>query len=300
MITIDTNLYLIASKFNISPKRLSEYGDKSIDEIMQAEAAQGNTKAAQFSQEVLSNPDKLVELFKLSNANNRYEILQNLNESDLNRLLPLLEKEDLVAGLNFFTKDKLLDLLSKIPKKDLVKYVLELFSPEQLMKLMPEKQMDKLLMATELDKGLVLKHLKALPPAILAQMIEQATGQPVKSMNQHDLINQMGALPADKYKTALISMPTNKKREFILNLVKEEPKLFQLFDADAYAKILDRKEKPDLVKAAKVIEPEQLIKMMGSLPEDLLAVVVTQIDPSVFAEALIKDYKEILKQIVAV
>ena len=191
MITLDTDLLYIASKFNISPKRISEYANKSIDEIMAAEAANGNPQAAKFDSQVLSNPQELIKLFKLSTPRNRYAILQNMSQHDLESLLPLLETKDLILGLNFFTKDKLLKLVGQIPKKELVKYVFQMFSPEQVMKMMPEEQMNKVLTSQDLDKGLVLKHLKSLSPEILSQMIEAATGQKAEGNNQMYLRSPM-------------------------------------------------------------------------------------------------------------
>lgn len=299
MITLDADLYLITSRLNISPKRLSEYADKSLEEIIEAEAAQGNMQAAQLGSQILTDPVELQKIFKLADPNNRYAILRNLSEHDLNSLLPLLTPEDLVMGLNFFTKDKLLTLLGSIPKNQLVRYVSQMFTPEQIMQLMPEKNIDKVLQSQDLDKGLVLKHLKSLRPEILAQMIEAATGKPVKSMDPQELIKQIASLSPDKYKNALISIPPQNKRFFVLQMIKEEPKVLQLFDADAYVKILGQKEKPDLIRSAGVIPPDQLIKMMGALPQDLLAIVVTQIDPGKFADMLIKDYKDILSELIA-
>lgn len=299
MIKIDADLYYISNKLNISPKRLSEYGNKSIDEIMEAEAAQGNMQASKFDMEVLNSASELMKLFKLASPSNRHEILKNMNKSDLEDLLPLLDKSDLVIGLKFFSKEKLLNLIGKIPKDQLVKYVFELFSKEQVMRMMPVEQMDKLLTSHQLDKGLVLKHLKSLPPEILANMIKEATGKMPESSNAQELIGQIAGLNPEQYKDALTSMPEQKKREFIFQMAKENPKLYEMFDADAYTKILNRKDKPDLIKAASCIEPEELIKMMGELPQELLAVVVTQIDPKVFADVLVSKYKDILTQIAA-
>ena len=331
-ININTDLYSIASRLNISTERLSSYGDKSIEDIAQAEAAQGNTQAAQILTQMISDPQELVKLFKLSNASNRYAILRNLSEKDLKDLLPMLEKEDLVAGLNFFTKDKLLQLLEGLPKDQLVKYVFQMFSPEQVMKLMPEHAIDKVLQSKDLDKGLVLKHLKKINPEILAQMIEAATGQAAMgqqvqagaqssstgssttggggssasgnqgsglgSAEQSALIAQIAQLSPGQYKDALVSMPEENKRAFVLSMAKEDPKVYELFDASAYTKLLSKKEKPDLVKSASSIEPEQLIKMIKELPQDLLSVVVTQIDPSKFADVLVNKYQDILKEVV--
>lgn len=299
MITLDTDLYSIYKLFNISAKRLSEYGDKSLEEIMEAEAASGNTAAANFSKEVLNNPTELIKLFKLTSPENKFAILHNLSEHDLKELLPLLEKEDLVFGLNFFTKDKLLKLMNEIPKEELIKVVFQMFSPEQVMQMMPDKEMDKFLQSSDLDKNLVLKNLKSLPPEMLAQMIEQTTGKPVKSMEQSDLIKEISELSPEKYKDAIITIPRGKKRQFILQMTKEKPELYLLFSSEAYTNMISTKEKPDIVKSSNAISPEQLVKMVAQLPKDLLSVVMTQIDTDKFAGMLIKQYKDILNQLVA-
>lgn len=300
MITLDTNLTLICSLFNISLKKISdEYSGMTVDEIMKAEAAAGNAAAARFDKEILSNPHKLIEAFGLDNVRNKFAILNNLNEHDIEELLPLLGQQDLAIGLKFFDKDKLVELTSRLPKEQLVKYVLQMFSPEQVMNLMPVDSMNKFLQSNELEKGLVLKHLKSMKPELLAQMLESVTGKAVESTNQQELISQISQLEPQKYKDALISIPEEQKRIFLLKMTKEEPKLFQLFNSDGYAKILSTKEKPELIKAASVIEPEHLIKILKELPKDLLAVVMTQIDPKDFADVLIKEYKDVLKQIVA-
>ena len=47
-----------------------------------------------------------------------------------------------------------------------------------------------------------------------------------------------------------------------------------------------------------VIEPDEKIKMLEELPDDLLSIVITQIDAEVFAEQLIKKNPELIAQII--
>ena len=83
-------------------------------------------------------------------------------------------------------------------------------------------------------------------------------------------------------------------------MAKEDPKLFQLFDPNAYTSIIaNRREKQDMINSANAIEPEQLVKMLEKLPKDLTAVVMTQIDPKIFADILIENFQNILSQIIA-
>ena len=105
MIRLDIDLSYLTKNFEIGTQRLNQYGSKSIDEIMEAEAEQGNPRAEKFEQEVLNDPKQLLKLFKLSNARNRYAILSNMNSADLEYIMQFLEPNDLLMGLMFFTKD---------------------------------------------------------------------------------------------------------------------------------------------------------------------------------------------------
>lgn len=311
-ITLNTDIYMLSSMFNISFKKLSnEYFGMSVEEIMQAEAEQGNAAAAKFDSSILNDPAKFIELFGLENCGNKYAILSNMNEQDLEELLPLLEQDDLIAGLNFFTKDKLIDLIADLPIEQLVKLTFEMFPPEKLMQYMPDEQMNQVLTSPEMDKDFEMKYLETLRPEILAQMIEAATGQPAigseeagmdgnTNFDMASLLKQISELPNDKFKEAMIGMPTENKQKFILNMGKENPKVFQLFKPEAYTNIInDKKSKEDIIGAAHVIKPEQLIKMIKQLPQDLTAVVLTQIDTKKFADVLLSGFKNIISQLVA-
>ena len=109
-IAIDTNLIYLQNRLNISADRLQTYQGKTIDQIIEAEAAAGNQLAIALAEELLSNVNLLVELFQLADPNNKFMILRNMDDKQLEGFLPLMEKNDLVQGLNYFTQDKLLKL----------------------------------------------------------------------------------------------------------------------------------------------------------------------------------------------
>lgn len=311
-ITINADMYLLCSLFNINRKKIvNEYSGMTVEQIMEAEAAQGNTAAARFDKEILNNPIKLIELFELKDPGNKFAILRNMNEQDLEELLPLLEQSDLVAGLNFFTKDKLLKMAEDMPKEQLIKFTFDMFSQEQVMQLMPEEQLNKILTSTDMDKGLEIKYLQTIKPEVLAQMLESATGKPAAgaedvgldgkaNLDGQALASQIINLPDDKFQEAMLSMPKQNKRDFVLKLTKENPKLYLSVDASAYTNIIrNRKDKDDMVKSAKVIDPKQIVKMLQQLPKDLTAIVLTQLDTNKFADVMLTKFKDILSQIVA-
>ena len=299
-ISIDATQEYLRSKLGLNLTKILEYQNKSIKEIIEAEAAQGNQAAIQLAADMFTNPTLLIELFQLSDPKNKLVIMQQMTSAQLEKLLPMLEKDDLVQGLRYFTMDSLMRMLEKIPKEELVKVVFQMFSERQIIERMPEKQLDKVLTGTDMDKGLVLKNLKSIPETYLRQMIESITGQESEEANSAELINTISQFGDLDYKNALRNLDVTQKRKLTLLITNTDNKYYLNFDADAYTHMIARdREKEDTVKAMGLIKTEYLEKMLTNLPPDLLQVVCTQIDTEKFADALITKYPELLAKLIA-
>ena len=303
MIRLDIDLSYLTKNFEIGTQRLNQYGSKSIDEIMEAEAAQGNTKAAEYQQEVTNDPKELLKLFKLSNARNRYAILSQMNSSDLEYLINFLEPSDLQMGLMFFTKEKILNLIYDLPKNKICSIVFQAFSIEQFLKIIPEKELNKFFDSDKLDKNKILDFVETLPPEKLNKMVEkymfQEEGKLQENNNwsQEHVVKWLDQLQPEKFKKALQCFEREEKQALILNLTKEDNNLLTEFSKNALTFPLRQLDKVDIVKNMDKLEPQDLIKMVNELPDDLMAVVITQIDPMVFAELLSKNFQDILAEI---
>lgn len=298
-IRIETDLAYIQSKLNISTSRMAMYQEKSIEEIIEAEAAEGNQAAIQLAADMFTNVSQLIELFQLSNPDNKLAIMSGMSTSQLEKLVPMLETNDLVEGLNYFTQDALLELLKDIPKEELVNVVLELFSQQQIIEYMPEEQLDGLLTGLDTDKSLLLDNLERLPQIYLQQIYESVAGEESDG-NAREMVTQIANLGDLDYKTAISNLQVAQKKTLSYQLVNQKNGLFEVFDTDAYTKMINMKrDKNETVKGMRVIKPEYLQKMITELPQDLLSVVTTQIDTEKFADTLINKYPEIIAQIVA-
>jgi len=298
-LTIDSTLEYLQSRLGLSEAKIQEYQNYSVEEIIKAEAAQGNQAAIQLAADMFTDSKQLIELFQLADPQNKLAILQTMNTQQLEELIPMLETEDLLEGLNYFTQDALLDMLEKLPKEELVKTVFQLFSPERLMELMPEEQLDKVLTSVEMDKGLVLNNLKNLPEMYLQQALESVTGESEEG-SSIELASKIGQLGDLQYKDTLRHLEPEQKRKFSLAIMSSDEKYYQSFDADAYTKIMDNYcEKPDIIKGMEVIKPEHLQKMIEKLPQDLLSVVITMMDTEKFADMLIQKNPETLAKLIA-
>lgn len=298
-IRIDASLEYLITRLNIPPHKVEEYKDKSVQEILEAEAAQGNQAAIQLAADLFTNVTSLIELFRLADPENKLVILNAMSDMQRKQLIPMLETDDLINGLNFFTQSSLLSMMKDIPKEEMLKAVFQMFSQSQIVEFMPEKELDRLLTSDNLDKGLLLENLRLIPETYLRQILESVTGEEAQG-NQADLILQLSQLNDMKYKQALTNFEPAQKQQLVLNIVSQRTRLFEQFDTDEYTRIINReRDKDETVKAMQVIKPEYLQKMIAQLPEDLMSVVITQIDTEKFADALINLYPQLLAQFVA-
>ena len=299
-LVIDSNLEYLQNILHISKVTFEEkYANMSVDEIIEAEAAQGNQQAIELAQELTTNTSLVMELFDLADTNNKYMILREMSAQQLQTFLPEMEESDLLQGLYFFTEDKLMKMLEALPAEQLVNTVFQMFSKEEIVQLLPEEQLDKFLTSHDIDKNKILKHMQSIPEEYVTQVLEQITGEAQEGQDSIDLAKKFGELNPLEYQDALKAFQPTQKQQLVLSLGKEHEEWFQLFDADAYTKVINReKQQPEVVKAMSVIDPEYIQNMITELPNDLLSIVITQIDTEKFADILMNQFPEVMAEII--
>lgn len=300
-IKIDANLSVLQNKLSISSSRMALYAEKSIDEIIESEAKAGNNRAVQYARELYGNASQLVKAFSLDNPSNKLVILQELNEKDIMEIMPNIDKEGLMLGLNFFTQDKMLKLLEEAPIEEVVNMALEVLPLGDILEMIPSKDLDKFVQNKDLDEALVFDFLDQLAPEVLAQMVETVTGVPLEeeSLDPKELTKMIQGFDKDTYLDSMVAMDADAKRQLIGLMAKKDPEILQLFEADSYTNSLATLQKPDMMKGTIALTPETMIEMLGELPKELLSIVATQIDAKDFAEILVKKHQDILESVIA-
>lgn len=299
-ITIESDLTTLMYKLNISQLKMQEkYSGMTIQQIVESEAEAGNQAAVKYAEELFNSPKMLVKIFKLADTNNKLELLGEMSSKELQNLLPFLEEEDLNQGLYFFDINMLLRMLEEIPSDQLVKTVFEMFSEEQVVQYMPEEELDKFLESTDLNKNQIMKHLQEIPREYLAQMYEAVSGEDSDKSSSQEILKNISALNPLQFNDALNSLQPVAKQLLTLGIASEHKDLYQNFDSHAYTNMMRTyKFQPEIAQAMEVIEPEEKTKMLENLPDDLLSIVLTQLDPEVFAEQLIKQNPELIAEII--
>ena len=294
---IDTTIFHLQNVLNLSNTRMRNYAASTVDEILKAEAAQGNTNAINYARKLYNNSDELIELFRLFDPENKYRLISEMSYQEREEILPLLEQEDLVIGMQFFTKDKLLTLLQDLKPEEMINLMLNTFDLEQIMLMMPEEELQKFFENKEVEKKDVAKYLKSLPPELMQQLMESLTGEPSFQVDSTQIINQITSLGDKDYEAVMASIEPFILRQIIFSMSKDDPKYLELFDNEVYVHMLSTLMKPDIIKPMEVLEKETLMEMLTELDENYLSVVMVQVDTQQFAEYLMKDCKPFLEEI---
>ncbi len=295
-IVLDTNMKLFAERMNITSSRMiQDYGLKTVDEIIEAEAAQGNTQAINYAREMYNSPAKLIKVFKLTDVENKFVLLHNMNSQMREAILPMLEQDDLVMGLYFFTQDKLLEMLMDVDIEELVNVILGAFPLEDIIMMFTEDDLAQFFQHDELEKYDVINQLKSLPPEVMIKFVEGVTGRPSEETNPLDLIKSIESLPLDKYRDFMSAIDPDVQRQLTFQLTKQKPEYLQLFENRTYINMLSTLMKPEMVKPMVFLEKDSLVNMITELPDDLMSIVAAQVDTKDFAEYLLDGHLDLLE-----
>ena len=296
-VVLDTNMKLFAERLNITSSRMiRDYGMSTVDEIIEAEAAQGNTQAVNYAREMYNSPSKLIKIFKLTDVENKFVILHNMDDKTRLQVLPLLDKEDLVMGMYFFTKEKLLSMLMEVDIEELVNVILGAFPLQEIVMMFKEEDLAAFFQNEKLEKYDVINQLKAMPPEVMKKFVEGVTGRPSEETNPLDLIKSIEQLPIDKYRDFMSAIDPDVQRQLTFQLTKQKPEYLQLFKNETYVNMLSTLMKTEMVKPMIYLEKETMMEMVSILPDDLLSIVAAQVDTRAFAEFLLEGHTDVLEQ----
>ncbi len=295
-LVIDANMKLFAERMNITSSRMiQDYGLKTVDEIIEAEAAQGNSQAVKFAQEMYNSPAKLIKIFKLTDVENKFVLLHNMNSETREKILPMLDSDDLVMGLYFFTQDKLLEMLEGVDIEELVNVVLGAFPLADIVSMFTEDDLAQFFQHDELERKDVIEQLKCMPPEVMIKFVEGVTGQPSEETDPMELINSIANLPMDQYRDFMSAIDPDVQRQLTFQLTKEKPEYLQLFENQTYINMLSTMMKPDMVKPMINLNKESLVTMITELPSDLMSIVAAQVDTQKFAEYILDGHTDLLE-----
>lgn len=275
---------------------MRNYADMSIDDIIEAEAESGNTVAKDYGRKLFGNVDELIQTFQLDDPTNKYNIINQMSAEQRNKVLDLLDAEDMVIGLNFFTQEKLEQMLGKVSVAESANVAIEAFPMEQLIKMIPEEELEQFFMSSEVRKNDVTAQLSNLDPELLIQMTEGMTGQAADSNDVSKLLAQISSLPDKQFKETMASMEPEIQQNIIFQMANEDKDTLLNFSNQTFTNMVSKLQKPDMVKSMIALDSESLQIMTKQLPEDLFSIVATQVDTKQLAKLLIDRCPDVLEK----
>lgn len=297
-LVIDANMRLFAERMNITSSRMvQDYGLSTVDEIIEEEAKRGNTQAINYAKKFYHSPDKLIKLFRLTDVENKFRLIKEMDHVTQLKVLPMLEQEDLVMGLYFFTQDKLLEMLMEVDIEELVRVAQEAFPIEYIIMMMPEEELAKFMLHDDLERRDVMEQIKAMPPEILQKFIEGVTGMPMEENSTNAFFRSIETLADDDFKKFMSQIDPDVQRQLTFQLTKQKPEYLTLFSNECYVNMLSKLDKPDMVKPMIMLSKDSLIEMNLELPDELMAIVAAQIDTEKFAKFLQKGHMDVIEKL---
>ena len=298
-IALNTDQYHLKTQLNLSTSRWQSYSNKSVDEIIEAEAESGNTLAKDYGRKLFGNADELINTFKLTEPSNKYNIINKLSAEQREKVLQMLDAEDMVVGLNFFTQDKLQELLQNVSTAENLNVALEMYTLPQIIKMMPEEELESFFMSDDLRKDVVVAQLRNIEPEMLIQMTEGITGQSVNTNDIAKVLGQLTSLPDKQFKETMATLDPEVQQAIISQMAQEDLSVMLNFSSEAYINLINQQQKPDMVKSMIALTPESLQIMTRELPEDLFSIVASQIDTKQLAQYLIDKCPQVLEKFVS-
>ena len=295
-ISLNTDQYYLQNQLNISTSRMRNYADMSIDDIIEAEAESGNPVAKDYGRKLFGNVDELIQTFQLDDPTNKYNIINQMSAEQRNKVLDLLDAEDMVIGLNFFTQEKLEQMLGKVSVAESANVAIEAFPMEQLIKMIPEEELEQFFMSSEVRKNDVTAQLSNLDPELLIQMTEGMTGQAADSNDVSKLLAQISSLPDKQFKETMASMEPEIQQNIIFQMANEDKDTLLNFSNQTFTNMVSKLQKPDMVKSMIALDSDSLQIMTKQLPEDLFSIVATQVDTKQLAKLLIDRCPDVLEK----
>ena len=243
----------------------------------------------------------LAEIIKLMNVEkNKFSILWLLQRADWTQLLNLMPKDQLVNGLQFFDRDKLLGLMMQQPPKFIMNMIYALFTPAKLVKKMPLSDLMHILRAPQLDNRALITHMQDMDPRFLKQLLVNIFGMSAaqaERMKPADMWSLFFHTPKRRMMDGFKTLPYEALQPFVTGFLDKEKELLGFVSGAFVDRVFDGMGKGDPMEACCVLPEDRLINMLCQLPDKFLVQVADQIDDYVFMDYLMTNQSTLLRSL---
>lgn len=260
-----------------------------------------DTKGSRYLQEAQFRDIEIYEVIKalhLQRMDTKIMILSLLRRWDLIELLYMMDKDQLINGLRFFDKRKILRLMTALPKKLLIKMLRHLFSIDELVGKMPTQELFNILRSEKLPNRELMKGFQYMDMRFLHLLIYKITGQEVSGLRQDEIMDILFKTRKHLIIEGLKFLPFKALTPFVTRLVKNNPELLEDMSMQFMFKLFEHMSKPTLLQSFQVLPEDVIIeRFLSQLPDQFLVLTVAQIDPSILQGYLLSKHSDLLQSL---
>lgn len=290
------NVMPIASQVGATPAQGAD-GEESI--TIKTQDGQ-ITVNREMLQKLLQEPEKMAQILKLADPENRYLIIRELNEDDLEKILPFLSSEQLAMGLQYFNMAGIEDMLTSLPSEELINLLLVHFTMDDVVPFMQENEMNEFFENPHLEKRDVMDYFASMEYAKMQKLMINQFGSDFENKTQKEYLEYIDNMEDKEYKRFLQGMRGPEKQEAIAGLCKINPDYYLEFENNVLVRpMVNNLEKEEIIKTMSNLDPEFLTPMIEELPKDLIQIVATQVDPTEFSKMLSSEFPELIMEMLA-
>ncbi|MDX2085240.1 MAG: hypothetical protein SFZ03_07625 [Candidatus Melainabacteria bacterium] len=237
----------------------------------------------------------LYEVVKALNLkSNKLMVIRLMRRADWMALLFLLEKDQLIAGLRFFSKEKLLRLMTLLPKPLLLKMLLHTLPMEYLIQKLPTHEIFNILRSKKLTEKHMAKGFSWMDPKYLQFILMKITNVPLHTLNPVEMVDMLKNFKKRELLEGMKMLPFKALQPFVLMFTKQDPELLELLSNKFIFDQFDMMSKPTLLDAFQTLPDSMIIKFLSQLPDKFLQLVVAQIDEKQLEAYLLSQKPELL------
>lgn len=277
-------------------KKTTYIAMNGLSKIAKAKDIKDNS-GARFVKENVWRGNNVYTLLKhLQVSRNKMLFLMMLKRRDWIAILWLMDKEKLVMGLRFFSKDKLLQLMTLIPKRVLIRMLLRVFPLKELIKRMPIGEMLNIFKSKRLPEKVLIKAMKDIGDRrFLLQLLEHMTDKPMNRLTNQEMIQMMGNFKKHRMMDGMRFLPYKLLQPFMMKLMQQDPELLMRMTGNFIFKQFSMLSKSELIQPFMLVEKDLLIKILDHLPDKFIMQIAQTVDDNKFESYLISNHMNLLE-----
>lgn len=299
ILPINYHINLNSKHWDLNLNRVNDQAYASINEMSSVKVSGASNPAGVEPMQV--DPKLCLDVSELYNAitnvNDRVRLLMMMNKLDILNLLFLLDKSKLVLGMNFFNPAKLLEFIGRMPKGLLLEALLMHMSQRDLLSLLPLKELIRMLMSPKIKEKMIIDALKHLPTYKLKQILESVLGRPIGNLKHGEILKMMWHMKKRQLVECMLGLSQKQLWEIMQGFTKKNPELLLEISHAALFKPFTKFSKSMLVQSFMVMPTSDMVKLMGNLPKELLAMVASMIDPADLAEVVANQFPDLMSSL---